>query len=153
MFWKAHDPCETPSSAQYQSLILTHNSTQEELVRGSLKAEKAKRDTEIKTQVAQFHSFTYAENHHQKFRLRRHKSLLEVLATIYPNGKELADSTVAMRINAFCGGCGTLKDLKSEIEQYDLPESAQDYLLQQIGPTLGPNTSGRKPRSLGGAID
>lgn len=152
-FWNAHEPCKKSSSRQYRSLILTHNATQKELAHASLKAEEEKQGLKVTTEIEDFTFFTYAEDYHQKFSLRRHPVLLKDVQGLYPAGKDLADSTVAMRLNAFCAGYGTLKDLEAEIDQFELSEAANVYLLRRIGPKLNSNFPGRLKQSFGGMVD
>lgn len=153
VFWEAHNPCEKSSSRQYRSLILTHNGEQAEQARASLVAEQEARGVEIKTEIDEFTSFTYAEDYHQKFSLRRHPILIKDMQSLYPEAKDIADSTVAMRLNAFCAGYGTLKDLKAEIEQFELSEAANAYLLNRIGPKLNSSIPGKLKQSFGGMVD
>jgi len=152
-FWDAHDPCEKNKTRQYRSLILTHNPHQHEQALASLQAEQEARGVEIATEIAEFTSFTYAEDYHQKFSLRRHPILIKEMQVLYPDPKDLADSTIAMRLNAFCEGYGSLKDLKALIQQLELSEDANVYLLNHIGPKLNSNYPGKIKRSFGGMVD
>ena len=152
-FWDAHEPCEKSSSRQYRSLILTHNANQKEQAQASLKAQEEKKGLKVNTEIEDFTSFAYAEYYHQKFNLRRHPILLKDMQGLYQEAKDLADSTVAMRLNSFCAGYGTLKDLEAEIDQFELSEAAHAYLLQRIGPQLDSSVPGRTKQSLGGMID
>ena len=57
------------------------------------------------------------------------------LTETYPSGKELADSAVATRLNAWLGsGLGRdLEDLKNEIGSYGLPDKLEAYVLRKLG--------------------
>ena len=57
----------------------------------------------VATKVVPVNHFTYAEGYHQKYALSRTSESRLFLESIYPSAKELADSTVATRLNAYLG--------------------------------------------------
>jgi hypothetical protein len=85
----------------------------------------------VETGILPVGTFTYAEAYHQKYALTSHHQLRAFLSDTYPRGKELADSTVATRLNAWLGS-GLARNpmvLEREIESYGLPESLCAYVL------------------------
>jgi peptide-methionine (S)-S-oxide reductase len=88
---------------------------------------------EVQTSVIPVKTFTYAEDYHQKYLLTRHSKLRTFLEQTYPSARELADSSVATRLNAFLGW-GLERDirvLEREIDSYGLPaDLAKDVLAK-----------------------
>ena len=88
----------------------------------------------VSTKVVPINHFTYAEGYHQKYSLSRRSESRLFLEQVYPSAKELADSTVATRLNAYLGS-GMKKDwavLGKELPDYGLPESLEKRLLELI---------------------
>lgn len=85
---------------------------------------------EVQTGILPVGDFTYAEAYHQKYYLTRFRDLRKALTDTYGDGKSLADSTVATRLNAYLGS-GMKKDWKvflEELPQYSLPKEFEDPL-------------------------
>ena len=87
----------------------------------------------VSTKVLPINHFTYAEGYHQKYSLSRRSESRLFLESIYPSAKELADSTVATRLNAYLGS-GMKKDwanFAKELPAYGLPEALERRLLDK----------------------
>jgi len=67
---------------------------------------------EVQTNLLPVGTFTYAEEYHQKYYLTRYREIRDILLQSYPDGKSLADSSVATRMNAYLG-TGMKKNWKS----------------------------------------
>jgi peptide-methionine (S)-S-oxide reductase len=67
---------------------------------------------EVQTNLLPVGTFTYAEEYHQKYYLTRYREIRNILLQSYPDGKSLADSSVATRMNAYLG-TGMKKNWKS----------------------------------------
>ena len=103
----------------------------------SLIAVANKRDIserQIKTEIVPVREFTYAEDYHQKYYLTQYSDLRAFLTQNYPDEKSLADSTVAMRLNAylFSGLDKSRERLEKEIDSYGLPEDYKAQVLSRI---------------------
>lgn len=85
---------------------------------------------EVGTGILPVGTFTYAETYHQKYYLTRYPEIREFLTAIYPDGKALADSSVATRLNAYLGS-GMKKDWNNFLEE--LPEFG---LSEELGTRL-----------------
>ena len=133
-FWSAHRCDLNNSSRQYMSAVFYQNEEQKKLALESM-ALRAKvlgiSINEIKTEILPVKQFTYAENYHQKYYLSRNYSeVRDFLSKTYPDGKSLADSTVATRLNAYLGS-GMKKNWKQfldELPHYGLPENLEKKL-------------------------
>lgn len=68
-------------------------------------------------------------SYHQKYLLRQNREILRALKL---SDKELIASTVAARINGYCGGYGKLSDLEKEIDSFGLDESTQQELRKIV---------------------
>ncbi len=86
--------------------VFYHNDGQRKLAEASQR--KAARTQgiaadKVTTAILPVGRFTYAEGYHQKYSLSRNSEVRLFLQEVYPTGKELADSTVATRLNAYLG--------------------------------------------------
>ncbi|NIP94986.1 MAG: peptide-methionine (S)-S-oxide reductase, partial [Akkermansiaceae bacterium] len=115
-----------------------HNEEQKALAektRGAAAAKAGIPEEAVQTAILPAGTFTYAEAYHQKYSLTRHRELRTFLTQTYPTAKELADSTVATRLNAWLGS-GFDRDpdaLANEIGNYGLPDKLRDYVLSKAG--------------------
>jgi len=87
----------------------------------------------VKTEIIPVKKFTYAEAYHQKYYLTRHSDIRDFLSETYPDGKSLADSTVAARLNAYLGSGMKLnwKTFLKELPKYGLPETLENRLEKE----------------------
>ncbi len=118
--------------------LFYHNEEQKALAektRGAAAAKAGIPEEAVQTAILPAGTFTYAEAYHQKYSLTRHRELRTFLTQTYPTAKELADSTVATRLNAWLGS-GFDRDpdaLANEIGNYGLPDKLRDYVLSKAG--------------------
>ncbi|MGI9243401.1 MAG: peptide-methionine (S)-S-oxide reductase, partial [Verrucomicrobiales bacterium] len=121
IFWDSHNSDRNHSSRQYINAAFYRDPSQREL------AEKS-RDaigSSVATEIIPVGEFTYAEGYHHKYYLTRYTQIREFLEATYPEAKSLADSTVAMRLNAFLGS-GIRRDWNrflAELADYGLPQA------------------------------
>lgn len=134
IFWGSHNSDRNHSSRQYINAVFYRDPAQLEL------AEKT-RDAiggHIATEIIPVGEFTYAEGYHHKYYLTRYAEIREFLEATYPEAKSLADSTVAMRLNAFLGS-GMRRDWNgflAELADYGLPQAIEDGLRATATKTL-----------------
>lgn len=134
-FWKGHRCQNSGMGRQYMNAVFYQNDEQKKVAEAS-RANQAKelgiQEAEVKTKFLPVGKFTYAERYHQKYYLTRQHDLRGFLEETYPNSKELADSTVATRLNAYLGS-GTAKDWKAflkELPSYGLPEKLETQVRE-----------------------
>jgi hypothetical protein len=92
----------------------------------------AKSKQRLTTAILPLKDFYLAEGYHQKHALRQHPDLLRELTQMYPNEKDLFNSTAAARINAFLGGNGTYSQLEGEIDGFGLSPRGRANLLAVV---------------------
>lgn len=136
-FWSAHQPTRNNASRQYLHALFFRSEIQKVAADKSLIATAVERDIperKIETEIIPMREFTYAEDYHQKYYLTQYQELRAFLTQIYPDGKALADSTVATRLNAylFSGMDKSRERLEAEIDSYDLPEDDKARVLERI---------------------
>lgn len=135
-FWASHHCGTGFGGRQYMNAIFYHNDGQRKLAEAALRVAARQQGVavmEVQTAIVPVGRFTYAEAYHQKYSLPRNSEVRQFLAEVYPTGKELADSTVATRLNAHLGG-GYERDvavLEQEIGRYGLPETLQARVLDE----------------------
>ena len=126
-FWGAHHCGSLNSSRQYRNAVFYRNEGQKTLAEAS-RAREAKRlgiaIEDVTTGIEPVGHFTYAEDYHQKYYLTRQHDVRDFLTKTYPTSKELADSTVATRLNAYLGAGMHLNwsAFLTELPTYGLPE-------------------------------
>ena len=126
VFWKSHKPTSRPWSRQYMSVIFYHNPEQKNLAFKTRDRESSRLETKIYTEIAPAEKFYLAEDYHQKYRLRQERDLMREFNAMYPNFKDIVNSTAAARVNGYLGGHGSLLTLKEDLDKMGLsPESGQ----------------------------
>lgn len=137
LFWQSHNPSARAWSAQYKNALWVHNDEQAALAEASkarLAEEKSSRffGRGIHTEILPLDTFYLAEEYHQKYMLRRAKSIWNELMAIYPHDMDWINSTAAARLNGYVGGQGSTKQLDGEIELLGLSVEGQDKLRQIV---------------------
>ena len=124
IFWASHDPARPAPSRQYMSAVFYHDDRQKEAALRGRDREAARRGVPLHTLVAPAERFYRAEGYHQKYYLRRHRGLMKALAALYPDPRQLADSTAAARLNGCLGGHGDPGGLEGLIAALGLSPEA-----------------------------
>ena len=126
IFWDSHRSDRNHNSRQYMNAVFYRDPAQGALAESSRDAI----GKSVATQVLPVGEFTYAEGYHHKYYLTRYPEIREFLEVTYPDAKSLADSTVAMRLNAFLGS-GMQRDwhrFLAELADYGLPPAIEESL-------------------------
>jgi len=129
IFWAEHRCNQNRGSRQYINAVFYRSDEQLEEVEESL-AEHLEKSSlhrdRVETGIIPVRTFTYAEDYHQNYYLTQQRDLREFLTETYPTGKELADSHVATRLNAFLfNGFKRIENqdqFLEELNDYGLPE-------------------------------
>lgn len=152
IFWAAHRCDQLNTSRQYMNAVFYHSEAQKKLAEESrtaaAKAQGVKAEG-VETSILPVGEFTYAEAYHQKYYLTRYPGIRGVLARAYPGAKELADSAVATRLNAYLGS-GMKRDWSvfvKELPEYGLPKDLEKALSEAASDLLaGKSQVGEKSR-------
>jgi len=124
VFWNSHRPTSQSRSRQYLHAIFYHDVQQEQQALESKATAEHNLGRTVSTEVLPLRSFTRAEDYHQKYILKRDQALMRELSRIYPDHRDLVDSTTAARLNAYLGGYGSQAQLDREIDSLGLsPEN------------------------------
>lgn len=132
-FWAGHRCDSLNRSTQYLNAVFYRDEKQKEAALKSLEDVAECRGLALErvgTKVQPVNHFTYAEGYHQKYALSRTSESRLFLESVYPSAKELADSSVATRLNAYLGS-GMKKDwaaFAEELSRFGLPESLEERL-------------------------
>lgn len=111
------------------SAIFYHSEQQKLIAEQSMKDIQKSFDKPIATRILPLDVFYEAEDYHQKFMLRKHKSLINSLGL---NDKQLISSHVAARINGYIGGFGTIQNFNDEVKSLGISPEQAKYVLEQI---------------------
>ncbi len=133
IFWSAHRCDQINTSRQYMNAVFYHDESQKIAAENSRAGAAVKQGLEVdavQTTIASVGKFTYAEGYHQKYYLTRFEEIRDILTKAYKTEKELADSTVATRLNAYLGS-GMKRDWAifiKELPDYGMPEELEKAL-------------------------
>ena len=135
-FWASHHCGSGTWGRQYMNAVFYHNDEQRKLAEASQRKAARKEgiaSDKVKTKILPVRRFTYAEGYHQKYALPRTSEVRLFLQDVYPTAKELADSTVATRLNAYLGSGydRNVAVLEKEIAEYGLPEKLAARVLEE----------------------
>jgi len=136
-FWNSHDASAISNSTQYRSIIFYHDEAQEATALKSKALEEDRLGREIMTDIVPYTKFYLAEDYHQKYYLQSSNFFPEILA-IYPNMKNLVDSTAAARLNGYLGGYGDAAMARAQLDQFGFSEVWQKELLKVIDAGIKP---------------
>jgi len=120
IFWQSHTPTSSSHSRQYLRVIFYQDENQRRQAEASKAALAAKLGRPIYTEVAPLHTFTMAEDYHQKYLLKQQYTLLAEMSRIYPHHREFVDSTAVARINGYAGGNGSREQFNRDIDRLGL---------------------------------
>lgn len=119
------------------SALFYHNELQKEIAHS--KKNELEKDSgsywakkEVRTKILPLTTFYRAEDYHQKYRLQGNKFYFAQFKALYPDIKDLTDSSACARINGFLSGYGSLTLLQNELLSYGLPEEHQKALWKLV---------------------
>jgi peptide-methionine (S)-S-oxide reductase len=127
-FWYSHTPENKSGKMQYKSIIFYRNDEERLIAESSKKQFEVITGKSFNTDIKPISRFYLAENYHQKFFLQNVVSLREEFIKLYPNFIDFINSTVAMKVNSYCKGNGTLEKLMNEINSFGLSVKANNIL-------------------------
>lgn len=133
-FWRSHDAVKdrTYKERQYISLLIYDTEAQRETAERVRTEEEARSGRPIQTEFQPFHAFYPAEEHHQKYNLKRFKRATETARSLFPTLEEFHSSTIAARLNGFVREYGSLDAIKAEIRTWGLNEQQLEELQEML---------------------
>jgi peptide-methionine (S)-S-oxide reductase len=133
IFFAAHDSTISGLPLQYRSVIFVHDAEQERIAREVMQQVQATAKRPVQTAILPFKAFYVAEDYHQKYALQGDSLIFSELRAVYPDMRDLVDSTAAARLNAYLYGEGTAEQLQAEIGKLGLSPEAVAH-LQAVSP-------------------
>jgi peptide-methionine (S)-S-oxide reductase len=133
IFWHSHNPEVRPWSWQYASIIFYHNLEQQRQAEETkFHIEETLRKAKLYTQIIHYTDFYLAEDYHQKYWLQTSPRLMNEFRRIYPNFRDIVNSTAAARVNGIMGGYATLDVTVNELSSYGLSAEANKILMDTV---------------------
>jgi methionine-S-sulfoxide reductase len=126
--WTAHNPCVRTEYKQYRNAIFYADEAQRKAIEASKERKESELGKPIKTLVLPLTRFFVAEDYHQKYELRCTEGLIEEFKAIYPDAKDLCNSTAAARVNGYIAGRGTRRQYDLEADQLGLSPEGRKRL-------------------------
>lgn len=137
IFWSGHRATTNHHSPQYMNAVFYRNDAQKALAestRDAAAAELGIDPEKVATHLLPVGDFTYAEEYHQKYYLTQRPEIRDFLSGVYPEGKQLADSTAAALLNAYLG-TGMAKNwsaFSDALPTFGLPESLEKRIREAV---------------------
>ncbi|WP_034298635.1 peptide-methionine (S)-S-oxide reductase MsrA [Bacillus sp. 37MA] len=131
VFWNNHTSTNRVNykERQYMSILFYHDEQQKQSILNVKKELEDDRNETIETEVVPYSGFTLAEEHHQKYYLKRFSIAVDLLNTHYPSMDAFTHSTLTARLNGFVREFGTLNDIKNEVSDWDIGEDSHQIVL------------------------
>jgi len=120
LIWSSHNPCVRTEYKQYMNAIFYATEEQRKAIEASKGRKEKELGRTVKTAVLPLGRFTPAEDYHQKYELRCTEGLIEEFKAIYPDPKDLCNSTAAARVNGYIAGRGTREQFQTEAPRLGL---------------------------------
>lgn len=130
VFWTAHNPTRRSWSQQYKAAIFYHNQAQQQAALASKTRQAARLNAPITTEIIAASEFYLAEDYHQKYMLSHSVELLDEFRAIYPNHRDLVNSTAVARVNGYVSGYGDITELQRELDSLGLSPKGRQRLLE-----------------------
>lgn len=130
-FWAYHDPVRAPFKRQYQPALFPATAEQAEQARATRTDVATQYEGAITTEVIAEAPFHAAEDYHQKYKLRRHSTVLDAFRAFYSDDKAFADSPAATLANGYIGGYRAPEHLEADQARLGLPSDAIEVLRTQ----------------------
>lgn len=133
LFWASHQPSYEPLSPQYKAAVWYHDAEQREIAETSLGRLARRLGEPVVTEVFPVGPFERAEDHHQKWYLRRQEEIAAELLAAYPDPIAFTDSTAATKLNGFIGAPGDAAQLEAIVDELGLSERSRERALALAG--------------------
>lgn len=132
IFWSHHTSTNRVNykERQYMSILFYHDEQQKKTILNVKKELEDERKETIETEIVPYSGFTMAEEHHQKYYLKRFSIAVDLLNSHYPSVDAFTHSTLTARLNGFVREFGTLNDIKNEVTEWDICEDSRQIVLE-----------------------
>jgi peptide-methionine (S)-S-oxide reductase len=140
IFWENAPAGFPPAMRQYTLVIFYNNEQEKQLAEQSLREHEKTPGSKTYVVVLPMDAFYLAENYHQKYYLKGYSDLYREFKVMYPDEKELNNSTAAARVNSYAAGLGNASVFDAEINNYGLSAGATKQ-LKDMGNRLFPQGS------------
>ncbi|MDZ7836127.1 MAG: peptide-methionine (S)-S-oxide reductase MsrA [Alkalibacterium sp.] len=134
LFWDSHDAAKDRGykGRQYLSLLIVHSLEQLETAEQVKHEWEKQHGKKIETELLFDHPFYPAEEHHQKYHLKRFLKAMASVLPLFSDHTSFADSTIAARLNGFVREYGRLPDIKKELSDWRLSEEEEKIIREML---------------------
>jgi peptide-methionine (S)-S-oxide reductase len=133
VFFASHNAWYGSADRQYMSAIFFHSAGQEQVARQVKAQEEDRAGTALQTEIVPASQFYLAEDYHQKYALQSDSILMYDFRRMYPNLTDIVNSTAAARVNAYLYRCGSLEQLRAELDDLGLSAAGRAHMLEFLG--------------------
>ncbi len=128
IFWRSHDPFRPSYCNQYAARVFVHDGAQRRVVEEGLRKLEEAKSRKVATEIMPYRRFYMAEDYHQKYYLKGHRSLVAELRAIYPDESDFNDSTAVARANGYAGGNGSIEQFRDDLPKLGLSREGRELL-------------------------
>jgi peptide-methionine (S)-S-oxide reductase len=133
VFFASHNAWYGSADRQYMSAIFFHDADQGRVARAVKARVEQRTGRTLKTEIIAASTFYLGEEYHQKYALQGDKALLAEFRGMYPDLRDMVDSTAATRVNAYLYGYGSAEQLSAELDGLGLSAAGRSHLLEMGG--------------------
>lgn len=137
LVWESHDPRRNFGGKQYRHAIWYHSVEQKEEAEQS-RSRIADRlgidENKIATDLEPATDFTYAEDYHQKYVLRRQRDVIGDLEDLFENYIAFTDSPTMARLNGWFGAINRKETemYREQLSRFGLPPEVVGKLVGRV---------------------
>lgn len=125
----AHNPRSKNRKRQYDNVIFYKNEKQKEIVKDAFRNEGYS-VANIETRIEKLDKYYYAEDYHQKYKLRSRRSLEDQFTNVY-NEQQFRNSALATKMNSVVAG--ELKKSEFSVpDEFDMEEDIFDRIAKRF---------------------
>lgn len=134
LFWQSHNPANINDykGRQYRSLLLYRDEEQLCIIQQVIRERAAQGQDSSLTEITPYTGFTWAEDRHQKYYVKRYPDALAKLTALYPSHHELVNATLTARLNGLAKGFTNLSRVIQEIEGWAISAGERERLIHTI---------------------
>lgn len=124
-----HNPKSKNRKTQYDNVIFYKNQKEKNIL-SDIFQEKGYDMSDLETRIEKLSTYYYAEDYHQKYNLKNHRSLENQFTEVYDE-EEIRDSSLATKINSVVDGKLDQSDL-SISDEIEFDQSIFDRIIRNF---------------------
>jgi len=129
-FFSSRHVCRSQTWQRIRSVVFVHSDSQKKIANEALAARRAE-NKEVHAEIREAGTFHIAEDKNQKYMLRAEPELWREFTAMYPDERDIVNSTAAARINGLIG-LSRRAVSEEEMRSFGLSPQAAAFLRRQL---------------------